>query len=138
MTTHESQGSEFRVLNSASPALYVAVGQITSINGLRGGTATVINVSHLASTRQEKRMGLPDDGQLQITVMYDPADAQMSQLEAARSARSVISGQIALSNSPETTFTGTGFVLSIDTPIDFDDVVRCTFVIETATEWVKA
>ena len=92
MATHESQGSTFAIQDSASPAVYQTVGQVTGISGLRGGGATVINTSNLASTRQEKVMGLPDEGQVTIACQYDPDDTNgQTAMETARDGRTLSS-----------------------------------------------
>jgi hypothetical protein len=59
----ESQGVELKRYNGAS---YDLIPEIKSFTG-PGGSATVIDVTDLQSVAKEKRMGLPDEGQLQIT-----------------------------------------------------------------------
>ena len=138
MAYFESQGAEFRVLNSASPPVYVPVGQIVSISDLRGGNATVIDVTNLASTRKEKRMGLPDEGQIALSLQYDPGDTNQTLLETKRDGRTLSNFQVALSDSPATTFTFQGYVLNFGLGIAVDDVVMGSVTIEITGAVVKA
>lgn len=138
MSYFESQGCEFRVQNSASPPAYVAVGQVVSITDLRGGNATVIDVSNLASTRKEKRMGLPDEGQISLTLQYDPDDTQQTLLETKRDGRLLSNFQVALADSPPTTFTFQGYVLTFGLGIAVDDVVMGSVTVEITGAVTKA
>jgi hypothetical protein len=52
---------------TASSDTYTAIGEVVSFDG-PGGSASVIDVSHLGSTAREKRKGLKDSGQFSITV----------------------------------------------------------------------
>ena len=76
MATVASQGVTFKVGDGGGPEVFNTVGEVTTISGLRGGSAQVIDVSTLASTRREKIMGLPDEGQITVGLNYDPADSQ--------------------------------------------------------------
>jgi hypothetical protein len=93
MPAIESQGTILSISTvdpatspAPSPDPWVAIGQITSIEGPSGDAAT-IDVSHLGSTRREKIMGLPDDGELNLSGFYDPADTGQAALRTARDNR---------------------------------------------------
>ena len=82
------------------------VGEITSFNG-PGGSASIIDVSHLGSTRREKRMGLPDEGQISFDLNLVPNDAGQGKLRDARAARDLKGGELYLTDD-------SGTILSFD------------------------
>ncbi len=52
-----------------------------------GGQAAVIDVTNLASTAKEKRVGLRDEGQLSLTLHYNPDDLVHQGLRTDRANR---------------------------------------------------
>jgi hypothetical protein len=71
-----SQGSSILHDNGNSPGGYVALEEVTTING-PDGSASLIDVSHLGSTRKEYLQGLADDGQIQIECNFIAGAQQM-------------------------------------------------------------
>lgn len=61
---------------------FTAVGEALSWDG-PGGSATVIDVSHLLSTSKEKRKGLRDEGQFTVNVNCIFGDAGQDAVRAA-------------------------------------------------------
>lgn len=131
MATLESQGTVLKVGADASPQGLQTVGQVTSITGLRGGSATVIDVSNLASTAREKKMGLPDEGQVTITCQYDPNDTNgQVAMETARTNRTRKGFTITLTDSPATVFSFNGYVLTAQVDVNIDGVDEATYTVE--------
>ena len=131
MATVASQGVTFKIGDGGTPTeTFNTVGEVTTISGLRGGSAQVIDVSTLASTRREKIMGLPDEGQITVGLNYDPVDARQGDLETARSNRALTNFQIELSNTPATVFAFSGYVLSFSVDAGVDTVVTGQVTIE--------
>ena len=131
MATLESQGVKLQVgAGDGPPETFADVGQVVDISGLRGGQATVIDVSNLASTRREKIMGLADEGQLNITVQYDPADVQQTRLETLRGTRALGNFKVLLTDSGPTTFAFSGYVLSFSVDFAVDQVIQGSITIE--------
>lgn len=133
MAIVESQGGTLQVLNTdLSPDAYTTLGQVTSIQGLRGGSATVIDVSTLASTRREKRMGLADEGQVSADIFYDPDDAGHTFMEGLRAGRTLATFRVTIpdSGSPDTYFQFSGYVLDFPINLNVDEVVQGTVTIE--------
>ena len=65
-----SQGSRISHAPSAvSPSVYAQIEEVTSISG-PDGTANLIDVSHLGSTRKEYLQGLADNGSIQLECNY--------------------------------------------------------------------
>ena len=139
MATVASQGVTFKVGDGGTPSeTFNTVGEVTTISGLRGGSAQVIDVSTLASTRREKIMGLPDEGQITVGLNYDPADSQQSTLETARNDRALTNFQIELSDSPATVFSFSGYVLSFSVDAGIDTVVSGQVTVEITGAVTKA
>jgi len=62
------------------------VGEVVDFGG-PGGAAGVIDVTHLQSTAKEKMIGVRDEGQLTMTLNYDPTDTGQIGMKADRAAR---------------------------------------------------
>lgn len=62
------------------------IGEVVDFNG-PGGSSPVINITHLQSTAVEKLIGIPDEGQLSITLNYNPTDAGQAGLRTDRAGR---------------------------------------------------
>lgn len=138
MATLESQGVKLQVgAGDGPPETFADVGQVVDISGLRGGQATVIDVTNLASTRREKRMGLADEGQVSLTVQYDPTDAQQIRLETLRDGRNLGNFKVLLTNSPATEFAFSGYVLSFSVDSAVDQVIQGAVTIEITGEVTK-
>lgn len=64
-----------------------AIGQVVGFNG-PSGSASVIDITHLGSTAKEKAIGLRDEGQLSLDIIYDTgATALHTALKNDRAAR---------------------------------------------------
>jgi hypothetical protein len=55
-------------------------------------------VTHLSSTRKEKRMGLPDEGQCTFSLNWIPGDPGQEAVKAARAARALKSYRVTFSD----------------------------------------
>jgi len=62
------------------------IGEVTDFNG-PGGAAAVIDITHLGSTAIEKLIGLPDEGQLSMSLNYNATDTGQNGLKSDRAAR---------------------------------------------------
>ena len=129
MAQTESQGTVFKVGDAASPEVFTAVGEVKEIGG-PSGSAPVIDVSNLSSVKREKIMGLPDEGQITLSLNYDGDDAQQDALRAARTARTATNFQIVTSNSPPETLSFTAYVLEFSLNFAVDEVVGLTVTLE--------
>jgi hypothetical protein len=72
-----SQGSKISHGNGASPEVFTQIEEVTSIGG-PDGSAPLIDVSHLQSTRKEYLQGLADGGQVQLECNFIAGAQQMS------------------------------------------------------------
>lgn len=96
-----TEGTLVEVQNPSTLA-WVEVKEVTDFNG-PGGASAVIDVTHLQSTRKEKRVGLPDEGQFSFTVNALLADAGQTILRNARVARTLLAMRVTFTDTGTTT-----------------------------------
>ncbi|ATI54169.1 phage tail tube protein [Sphingomonas melonis] len=128
-----STGTLFKVKVGST---FTNVKGFTDFSGLGGGTATVVDVTDLSSTRKEKLVGLADEGQIKVSLNYIPDDAGQVALEAARDGAAKTSFQIVLPDA--TQFAFDGFVLAIDKAVGVDKQVTASVSIEITGTVVKS
>ena len=104
------------------------IGQIIDFNGPTGSAAK-IDVSHLLSTAKEFIMGLRDEGDLSINVVYDPADVGHNALFDDRSARTQRGWIIKLTTTGNEKLHGLGFCTGFAVTGAVDDAVKAVFTI---------
>ena len=125
-----SQGMTLAIQNTTvSPNAYQTIGEVSNING-PGGSAQVIDVTDLASTAKEKKMGLPDEGQITFDINFIPTDTQHALLRTARSNRTLTSFRITFTDSPATTWTFNAYVTSFPMTNGVDDVTKGNVTLE--------
>lgn len=69
----KAQGTIIEI-ETATPATYAAIGQVSGITGIGSGTATENDATHLGSAAREIIMGLPDEGTAGVTGFLDTTD----------------------------------------------------------------
>lgn len=116
---------------------YKAIGEITDFSG-PGGSAAVIDTSSLDSTRREKLMGLPDEGQVTFSMNYVPGNAGQIAFRAARSSRAETNFIIVYSNATAialpTNDTFAGFALEFSKTGAVDDKMTASATVEITGE----
>ena len=126
----EAQGTLLKVGDTASPVAYTTIAEIKTFTG-PGGSATVIDVTDLSSTSKEKRMGLPDEGQLSFTINYVPNDTQHALLRTLRANRTLRSFRIEFNDgSPASTWTFNAYVLGFAVSGAVDAVIEANVTLE--------
>ena len=79
------------------------IGEVITISG-PGGSASIIDITHLGSSAVEKLLGLPDEGQVTLECNYVAADVGQVSCRAARAARTSAEVIITLSDASTLTF----------------------------------
>lgn len=130
-TVVKSQGTTFEVKSAAGA--WIAIGQVKGSSG-PGGQAAVIDVSHLKSTRKEKVMGLPDEGQFTFNVIYDPANAGQLRCRALRAASEEGDFRITLTDVGNEVQSFSGFVLGMPQETPEDNIVQAAITVEISGE----
>ena len=125
----ESQGVLLQLSDDASPEVFTTIAEVSDIQ-MATGQAAVIDITDLSSTAKEKRMGLADEGQATFTCNYIPANTQHAALKAARSARTRKHFKLVYTDSPNSTDTFYGYVLSLPRNIGVDGVITSNVTIE--------
>ena len=138
MAALKSQGTSVSVCAAAtSPLVYEAISQVVNWSG-PDGSASEIDVTALDSAAKEFLMGLPDEGNLSIECIHDPNEASHETLRAARANQTLMSFQIALTDSPQTTYTVDGYVMGFTLSAGVDDKVGATYSIRLTGAVTKA
>jgi len=125
----ESQGVQIQVSDGGSPTAFTTLNNVTDFSG-PGGQASVIDVSNLASTRREKLMGLPDEGQFTLTLNWDPDDTGHQQLRTLRDGRTRAEFKITLTDSTPAVGVFFGYVLGIVLSGAVDAAIKAAVTIE--------
>jgi hypothetical protein len=136
MATLESQGATLAISVGTSPTSFTTIANVIDVSG-PGGSASVIDITNLASVAREKRMGLPDEGQVTFNVQLDPDNATHQAVRDARKNRTECQFRVTLTDSTPTTLTFNGFVLNFSVSLAVDDVVKASITIEVngAVAW---
>ena len=95
-----------------------------------GGQASVIDVTNLASTSKEKRVGLRDEGQLSLSLHYNPEDAVHQGLRTDRANRTRRQFRITFTDVAAATWTFYGYVTQFSVQGGVDAVVEASVTIE--------
>lgn len=126
----ESQGTKLYIdLGTVSPTSWTEITDAKDIN-FRTGSATVIDTTDLSSTAKEKRMGLPDEGQCTFTLMIRPADSAHAELMSAKSDRQIRDFRLTLTDTPNTDYRFSGYVLTVPMSISVDGVIESAITVE--------
>jgi len=125
----ESQGTELRLGNGATPEVFTPIEEFKSFN-FGTGSAAVIDVTDLSSTAKEKRMGLQDWGQVTMTINFIPGNAQHAELLAAKADRQPRNFQIVFTDSPATVYAFSAYVLSLPLGGSVDGVLESNVTLE--------
>lgn len=103
------------------------IGQVVGFNGPTGSAAK-IDVTNLLSTAKEFLMGLRDEGDLSIDVMYDPEDVGQAAMFADRGTRTRRGWIIKLSTSSKK-LGGLGYCTGFAITGATDDSIKASITI---------
>lgn len=128
MAALKSQGVGIFLLDtSTSPNAYNEIPDCVSISG-PDGSASEIDVTALDSTAREFLMGLPDEGNVGLELIWggETSNAQQVALRTARATQTLKTFQIRLTDSPQSTYTFTAYVTGWSLSAGIDDAVKCS------------
>lgn len=125
----ETQGVMLEIGDGGTPETFVEVGEITDFTG-PGGSASVIDVTHLKSTAKEKRMGLPDEGQFTFNVNLVPSDNGQRHVFKSRKDRRLTNFKLTLTDAPATVLSFAAFVLEFSLSGAVDDKIPAAITLE--------
>lgn len=101
-----------------------------------GGSATVIDTTHLASTAKEKRMGLPDEGQFTFTMNRVFGETGQEAARSARASRQLRNIKVTYSDGTVGSFKA--YVLNFSTSGGVDGVVEGSVTLEISGPYTEA
>lgn len=124
MTTYVAGGTIIARSNSNSPLTYTTIPQVTTINPV-GTERSLIDVTHLLSTRREYMKAIPDGLEISIAAWYDPDNATHASLRTDRDAENAVGFRVTFPDSPATTVTFMAQVLSWTvTQVEIDQALQ--------------
>lgn len=117
---------------TATPVAWIEIGEFVTWDG-PGGSASMYETTHLGSTAKEKMIGLPDEGQLTLSVNWilDTDPGQQS-AATARIARALKNFRLTFSDASTATFEG--YVLGLSSSGGVDDKAAGSITIEITGE----
>ncbi len=101
----DSTGGTYTSGGTATPVTWTEVANVKSFSGF-DGESSEIDVTNLASTAKEFRLGLQDFGSFSFDWDVDLADAGQDAVRTAQASGSVKNWKLTLPNSDTATFTG--------------------------------
>jgi hypothetical protein len=111
----------------ATPLAWLEIGEVTDWDG-PGGSATMYETTHLQSEAKEKKIGLMDEGQLTLSINWEPSDAGQKAARDARAARTEKSFRLTYTDNSTATFDG--YVIGMSSSGGVDNKVSGSITIE--------
>lgn len=112
--------------NTATAATYTAIGNIKSITDFESGSASEIDVTNLASTAKEKRLGLVDNGGFSLAIHHSNADGGQAALQARRLDGAAVNMKVILPSGTTPTAAFSALVKKFSKNASVDGVVEGT------------
>lgn len=122
-----TQNTTIAIGNGASPESFITIGEVKSIDG-PGGGASVVDVTHLSSTRREKRKGIPDGGQVSITANRVFGNAGQVEMIDAEASAEPFNFKITYPNTETVTFSA--MVMEFRESSAVDGVIELSMTLE--------
>ena len=111
-----------------TPLEWIEIGEVVSHDG-PGGSAAVYETTHLQSTAKEKKVGLPDEGQLTLAINWC-LKTDLGQQEASVARKDRTEKNFKLTFSDDSTASFSGYVLGMSASGAVDDKVSGSITIE--------
>ena len=132
-------GTDLKLGDGAQPATYASVEGVTSINGF-GTTRSEVDTTTLKSSSKMFKLGLKDNGTLQVETNYDPTDDQHQSIRDLNESGAKRSWQLVLMDddgAPAETFQFDGYVSGWSLRVDIDNVYKATLSIRITGDVVS-
>lgn len=125
MAALKSQGVGIYISDTSSPEAYNEIPDVVSITG-PDGSATEIDVTALDSTAKEFLMGLPDEGTVQLEMIWggETSNTYQVALRTARASQTLKYFRILLTDSPRSTYQFSAYVTGWSLSAGVDDAVK--------------
>jgi hypothetical protein len=124
MATLKSQGVVLKRGDGGDPTeVFTAIGEVTAVSGVGGGSASEIDVTNLSSTAKEFILGLKDEGEVSVSLNLDTADTMQTGLRTDRDNNTLRNFELDLTDSGPTTISFSAFVKSYNVGIAVDSQI---------------
>ena len=104
-----SQGMTIARGDGASPESFTTIPEVRAISG-PDGSANEIDVTDLSSSAKEFRMGLRDEGNITLEMMFIPGNTVHAGLRTDRANRTLRNFRITFTDSPATVWSFAAYV----------------------------
>lgn len=125
----EGHGTLVEIGQGTTPESYDPVSEVVSFTG-PGGSAAVIDVTHLQSSAKEKMMGLFDEGQVSLELNLVPSNTGQTRLRADRVAKTKRNFRVTLTDTPATVLTFAAYVINFSIGTGVDDKATASVTLE--------
>jgi len=132
-----TQGTALKLGNGASPEVFTAIPQCTSIDGPTTSNDE-IDVTHLGSSSREFEPALPDQGEITAELEWDENDATHASLRTKFNAATTHNFQLVNAASPTNTYSFAGFIKTLQMSFGIDDVVRVTMTVRITGDFTAS
>ena len=132
MANITSQGTTIGIGDAASPEVYTSISQITAISGPDGSASEVI-VTNLSSTAVEVVLGLKDEGNIQLSIVWDERDVEHTLLRDRFSDGAITNYRITDAGSPMKLYTFPARVSALSMSSAVDEVQRAEVTLRTTS-----
>lgn len=126
-----TQGTALKVSDMASPEVYTTIAGVTNVSG-PSGSRQVIDKTTLADTARQKDVGIADYGQYTFDLVFDRDEATNATLDTLFASGALNNFQLVVGDSPNDTYSFSGYVLNLSKTFNIDDVARASCTIEIA------
>ena len=109
------------------------IGEVTDFSG-PGGSASIIDATHLGSTSREKRMGIADEGQISFDINLLPSDAGQIKLRDDRAARTKRTCRLFLTDTGGTILTMDAYCTGFSVQGSVDSKIAGSVTLEITDE----
>lgn len=123
MATYVADGTTIARGDGASPEVFTALTQVTSIGSV-GQERGLIDVTNLSSTAREYKKAIKDGQEMQIVMQYDPDDTGHAGLRTDNNAETARNFRVTFTDSPAQTVTFAALVTNWTiSSIEIDNVL---------------
>ena len=120
----DTTGLTYTSGGTATPATYTAIANIKSISDFESGSASEIDVTNLASTAKEKRLGLVDNGGFSLGIHHSNADPGQAALTARRADGAAVNMKVILPSGTTPTASFSALIKKFSKNAAVDGVVE--------------
>ncbi len=122
----DTTGLTYTSGGTATPVTYTAIANVKSISDFESGSASEIDVTNLASTAKEKRLGLVDNGGFSLGIHHSHADAGQAALATRRADGAAVNMKVILPSGTTPTASFSALVKKFSKNAAVDGVVEGT------------